>query len=111
MRRFLPRLLVLPVIAAVLSVGSAAHAATGDFVKEFAGSNGGNEFQDAYFVEVDRDGFVFVTDRATEAIQKFKPGGKYVATLGDVSVLSDPYSTAVDRKGKLYVADQNESRC
>jgi streptogramin lyase len=64
-------------------------------------------------IAVDKDGNLYVADRAGHHIQKLDPNGKVIGTFGgDASMkgeglFDDPLGVAVDNDGNIYALDSN----
>jgi hypothetical protein len=65
-------------------------------------------------VAVDKDGNIYILDSGNARIQKFGPGGQYVATIGrkgqGPGEFVMPDSLDIDKDGNLVVADSAQAR-
>ena len=71
-------------------------------------------FYEPYGVAVDSLGYVYVTDRVDDRVQKFTSSGDFVTTWGSLGSgdgqFDTPWGVAVDDLGYVYVADGGNSR-
>jgi DNA-binding beta-propeller fold protein YncE len=81
----------------------------GEFQKSW-----GEGFAGAHSVDIDRDGFVWLTDRFNHQVFKYTMDGKLLLTLGKKRVAGDngsmdlfngPADVAIGRNGDIFVAD------
>ena len=65
-------------------------------------------------IACDADGNIYVLDAGNQRIQKFSPGGEYLATIGrrgeGPGELQMPMSLDIDGRGYLYVPDNGNQR-
>ncbi len=65
-------------------------------------------------VAIGPDGYVYVADSGNNCIQKFTPGGEFIAKWGTKGAgdgeLNGPYGIAIDSAGYVYVAEANNNR-
>jgi DNA-binding beta-propeller fold protein YncE len=105
------------------SYASRVHVLTlaGDEVLAFGKPGKGNgEFNAPEGVAFDSQGCIYAADTGNNRIQVFSPEGKFLRTVPDTStalseqqalgVLKTPRAVAVDRKGRIIVADDGNKR-
>ena len=62
-------------------------------------------FPDKHSIDVDRDGFVWITDRTDQMVYKFTMDGRLLLTVGKKGVTGDNKSTdSFDRPSDVIVA-------
>jgi len=75
---------------------------------------GNGIFPDKHSIDVDRDGFVWITDRMDQLVYKFSMDGKLLMTLGTKGAAGDnssqdkfnrPSDVAIAPNGDIFVAD------
>ncbi|MFC1782774.1 SUMF1/EgtB/PvdO family nonheme iron enzyme [Planctomycetota bacterium] len=72
-----------------------------------------NIFNEPYYIDIDKNGIIFVTDRQNDRIQKIKLVGseaifidtQWIDNTGEPVIFVDPTGIAVDSSGVVYVAD------
>lgn len=83
---------------------------TGEKIGEFGrAGDGDGEFRVPLGVDVDRRGFVYVSDMMRSRMQKFTPDGQYLGGFGEMGdyagSFARPKQLAVDNDGIIYVID------
>lgn len=83
---------------------------TGEKIGEFGGAGDANgQFRVPLSVDVDRGGYVYVSDMMRSRIQKFTGDGEYVGAFGELGdyagSFARPKQLAVDNDGIVYVID------
>jgi DNA-binding beta-propeller fold protein YncE len=87
---------------------------TGGYLRSFGDfGSGPGQLYSPKQVALDAAGFVYVADSGNSRVQKFSPGGQFVASIGqgsstftDPDKLSDPEGVALAPDGSLYASDQ-----
>jgi DNA-binding beta-propeller fold protein YncE len=67
------------------------------------------EFNLPLDIDLDKDGFQYITDSSNSRIQKFNPGGVFITEFGNDNLLY-PHGIAVSDNGYVYVADKGNNR-
>jgi hypothetical protein len=97
----------------LLSTGLAsfAQAETYNFVTKWGSQGSGQgQFVDPFFLKVDNNGFVYVTDNGGHRVEKFTSTGEFVTAWGSFGSgdgqFTWPSGIAVDDEGFVYVAER-----
>jgi DNA-binding beta-propeller fold protein YncE len=75
---------------------------------------GNGQFDGPLGIAVDRSGDVLVADSRNARIEKFKPSGTFITSIGikgsGYGQFGEPNGIAIDRDGNIYVADAGNNR-
>jgi PKD repeat protein len=96
------------------------YTSSGDLITSWGASDDGDgviedgEFSSPWGIAADSDGYIYVTDKDWNRIQKFTSTGTFVSWWGSSGSgdgkLNVPYDVAVDASGHVYVPDRNNKR-
>ena len=83
----------------------AKYSAQGEFQFQWGTFGAGpGQFEIPHWVVLDADGHVYVADRQNDRVQVFDGSGHYLRQWAGKE-LGRPYGLAIDRRGRVYVAD------
>jgi DNA-binding beta-propeller fold protein YncE len=65
-------------------------------------------------IDIDKDGYVYVTDTGNDRIQKYSPNGKFIQSYGTKGSTEgkflEPHGIVFDSNNTMYVTDMKNSR-
>ncbi len=79
-----------------------------DFTIDAHGSEQ-SEFNLPLDIDMDKDGFLYITDSSNSRIQKFDSSGQFITEFGNNELLY-PHGIAVSDSGNVYVSDKGNKR-